>query len=125
VHNGRPPLEFWPNHLSPVYIIIRLHKIRFYYKSRDSSVGIATRLRGRTIGVLGFDSRQGLGIFSFTTVSRTALGPIQPPIQWVTGVLSLGIKRPEREADHSPSNAEVKNCGSIPPFPNKSSWRGA
>jgi len=28
-----------------------------------------------TIGVLDFDSRQGLGIFAFTTVSRPALGP--------------------------------------------------
>jgi hypothetical protein len=34
-----------------------------------------------TIGVLGFDSRRGLGIFLFTTASRTALGPAQPPIQ--------------------------------------------
>jgi len=61
------------------------------------------------IGVLGFDSRRGLGIFLFTTASRTALGLTQPPIQWVTGALSLGVKRPEREADHSPpSSAEVK-----------------
>jgi hypothetical protein len=35
--------------------------------------------------------------------------PTQPPIQWVTGALSLGVKRPGREADHSPqSSAEVK-----------------
>jgi hypothetical protein len=55
------------------------------------------------------DSLRGLGIFLFTTASRTALGPTQPPIQWVPGVLSLGLKRPGREADHSPpSSAEVK-----------------
>jgi hypothetical protein len=61
------------------------------------------------IGVLGFDSQQGLGIFLFTTVSRMALRPTQPPIQWVPGALSLGLKRPEREADHSPpSSTEVK-----------------
>jgi len=47
-------------------------------------------------------------VFLFTTASRTALGPTQPPIQWVPGVLSLGVKRPGREADHSPpSSAEV------------------
>jgi hypothetical protein len=64
---------------------------------------------GWTIEVLGFDSRRGLGIFPSTTVSRTALGPTQPPIQWVPGALSLGVKRPGREADHSPSfSAEVK-----------------
>jgi hypothetical protein len=42
-------------------------------------------------------------------VSRTALGPTQPPIQRVPGALSVGIKRPEREVDHSPpSSAEVE-----------------
>jgi hypothetical protein len=32
-----------------------------------------------------------------------------PPIQWVPVALPLGVKRPVREADHSPaSSAEVK-----------------
>jgi hypothetical protein len=66
---------------------------------------------GWTVGVLGFDSRRGLGIFLFTTASRTALGPTQPPIQWVPGALSLGVKRPGRETDHSHAcSAEVKEC---------------
>jgi hypothetical protein len=52
--------------------------------SRDSSVGIALGY-GLEIGVLGFDFRQGLGISLFTTASRMALGPTQPPIQWVRG----------------------------------------
>jgi hypothetical protein len=44
-------------------------------------------------------------------VSRTALGPTQPPTKCVPGALSVGVKRPEREADHSPpSNVEVKNA---------------
>jgi len=56
-----------------------------------------------------FPAGVGLGIFIFTTVSRTALESTQPPIQWVPGVLSLGVKRPEREAYYSPpSSAEVK-----------------
>jgi hypothetical protein len=63
------------------------------------------------IRVLGFDSQWGLEIFLFTTVSRMALGCAQPPIQWVLGAPSLGVKRPGREADHSsPSSAEVKNA---------------
>jgi hypothetical protein len=59
---------------------------------------------------LPFDSRQGLVIFLFTTaMSRTDLGLTQPPIQWVAGTLSLGVKQPGREADHLlPSSAEVK-----------------
>jgi hypothetical protein len=62
----------------------------------------------------GFESQQGLGIFLFTIASRPALGPTQPPIQWVPGALSLGVKRPGREADHSPpSSAEVKNAYSL------------
>jgi hypothetical protein len=61
-----------------------------------------------TIGVLGFDSRRELGIFLFAA-SRMALGPTQPPTQWVPGYLSLGVKRQGREVDHSPpSSAEVK-----------------
>jgi len=49
--------------------------------------------------------------FLFTTASRTALGPTEPPIPWILGALSLGVKRPGREADHSPpSSAEVKDC---------------
>jgi hypothetical protein len=43
--------------------------------------------------------------------SRPALGPTQPPIQWVPGVLYPGVNRPGREADHSPpSSTEVKNA---------------
>jgi hypothetical protein len=45
-------------------------------------------------------------------MSRIALGFTQPPIYWVTGVLSTGLKRP-------PSNANVKNVWtymSTPPY---------
>jgi hypothetical protein len=50
-------------------------------------------------------------IFLFTTASRPALGPTQPPIQWVPEPLSLGVKRLGLEAEHSlPSSAEMKNA---------------
>jgi hypothetical protein len=43
----------------------------------------------------------------------------EPPIQWVSGVLSLEVKWPRREADHIPrSSVEVKNAwryNSTPP----------
>jgi hypothetical protein len=55
-----------------------------------------------TIGVLGLDSRLGLGIFLFTTAHPTSY-----PMG--TGAVSLEVKQLGREADHSPSSsAEVK-----------------
>jgi hypothetical protein len=47
---------------------------------------------GWTIGCLGFDSRWGLGIFLFDTVSTLLLGPGQLPMQWVLEAISLGVK---------------------------------
>jgi hypothetical protein len=47
--------------------------------------------------------------FLLSTLFRSALGSTQPPIQWVPGALSPGVKRPGREVDHShPTSAEVK-----------------
>jgi hypothetical protein len=61
------------------------------------------------IGILGFNSWWGLGIFLFTTMSRMTLGPTQSPIQWVSGALSLGVKQLGCEVHHSPPcSAEVK-----------------
>jgi hypothetical protein len=49
-----------------------------------------------------------------TTTSRPAVGPTQPPIQWVPGALSVEVQRAGHEADHSPPpfSAEVKNAWS-------------
>jgi hypothetical protein len=82
---------------------------------------------GWTIGVLRFDSQRGMGIFLFTAVSRTALGPTQPPIQLVPGALSLGVKRPGHEPGQSPpSSAEVKEWVELYLHsPNTPPWRGA
>jgi hypothetical protein len=48
---------------------------------------------GWTTGRWRFDARQRRGIFPLASVSRPALGPTQPPVQWVLGFLSLGVKR--------------------------------
>jgi hypothetical protein len=69
-------------------------------------------------------------IFIFSIASRSALGLIQPPVQWVPRVRSPDVKRPGREAGRetdrsTPSSAEVKNDGAIPPFLHMPSWRGA
>jgi hypothetical protein len=57
--------------------------------------------------------------FLFSSSSRPVLGPTQPTIQWILGALSPGVKRPGREADHSPPSPEVKNTciyTSTPPY---------
>jgi hypothetical protein len=79
---------------------------------RGSSVDIAL---GYGLDDRGFESRQGLGIFLFDTMSRQSLG--------LRGS-SPGVKRPEREADYSPpSSAEVKECLELYLHsPNTPSW---
>jgi hypothetical protein len=43
---------------------------------------------------------------------------IQAPMQWVSGTVSPGVKRPERKVDHSSlSSTDVKNGGAVPPLP--------
>jgi hypothetical protein len=81
-----------------------------YSPYHDSTVGIAA---GYGLDVRGCHSPSpGRGkIFLLSTSSKPDLGPIQPPIQWVPGVLSPGAKWPGREVDYSPpTSAEVKNA---------------
>jgi len=88
------------------------------------SVTIVTRLQA---GRPGFISQQGQWrkLFLFSTASRTDLKPsTQPPIQCVRRALSQGVKRPRREADHSPpSSTELKSAWSYTSTPSESSGR--
>jgi len=74
-------------------------------RSQGSSVSTVNVLR---TGRPGFDSRQGQGLYLFSTASR-------PPNQG-----EPGVKRPGRESDHSPPySAKVKNVWSYistPPY---------
>jgi len=45
------------------------------------------------------------GNILFATASRPALGHTYPPIRWVPGAITPRVKRPEREAEHSPSSS--------------------
>jgi hypothetical protein len=74
----------------------------------DSAVGIAIGYGPDDRGV-GVPSPGRVKNFLFSKSSGLALGSTQPPIQWVPGALSPGVKRPGREADHSPpTSAQVK-----------------
>jgi hypothetical protein len=73
------------------------------YRSRYSDWLWAARPRGRS------SSPDRVKNFLFSTSSRPALWFTQLTIQWVSGALYSGVKRPGREADHSPpTSAEVK-----------------
>jgi hypothetical protein len=83
--------------------------------SRGSSVSIVA---GVWAGRRWFDSRQVQGVFILVTASSLILGPSQPPIQRVPGALSLVVRQPGREADHSPpASAKVKNVWSYTSTP--------
>jgi hypothetical protein len=86
----------------------KLHTHTTYFCDPGSSVSIVST--GWTTGRSRFDPRQRQRIFPLASVSRPALGPTQPPVQWVTWVLSPGVTRPGRDADHSPPcSAEIEN----------------
>jgi hypothetical protein len=79
-----------------------------YCMSRDSSVGIATGygLDDRMIGGWEFFSRHHVQPSSGAHPDSYPMG---------TGALSLEVKRPGRETNHSPpSSAEVKNAWNYP-----------
>jgi hypothetical protein len=58
--------------------------------------------------------------------NRPALGPSQIPVRWVSGSLSVGVKRSEREADHwLPYTADIKNewsCNTGKPYIFRAQW---
>jgi hypothetical protein len=85
---------------------------------------VVTSVQSQSYGVDDRDSvpgRDRKGYFLFTTTSRLALRPTQPPIQWIPGALSPGEKRPGCEADHSPSSTvkvrKAWSYNSTPPYP--------
>jgi len=67
---------------------------------RDSSVGIET---GYGLDGPGIESQWGR---DFPHLSRPALGPTQPSVQWVPG-LSWGKERPGSDANLSPPSSAV------------------
>jgi hypothetical protein len=97
-------------------VLYDIHIFRRWNNIVDTATGYGLDNRG--VGV-----RVPVGARIFSKSSRLALGSTQPPIQWVPGTLSPGVKRQGREADQSPpTSAEVKK---IYPLPHTPSWRSA
>jgi hypothetical protein len=84
--------------------------------------GIAQFLQTRATGwKAGVWFQVAQNIFLYSKVSRIGVvstQQTQPLVQWVPGAHSQGLKRPGREADHSPSpSTKVKNTGAARSFP--------
>jgi hypothetical protein len=94
-------------------------------KANPTVLAMAWMISGNPQSAVGMATGYGLhdrGVknFLFSTSSRPAPGPIQPPVQWVPEALFPGVKRQGREAEHSsPTSAEVKKMWiytSTPPY---------
>jgi hypothetical protein len=109
----------WYSHLKYA-ILVKLLFPCLGKRSRYSDWPRAGRLRGRS------SSPDRVKNFHFSMSFRPAVGPYQPPIQWVPGAVSSGVKRQGREADHSPSaSAEVRKMWIYTSTPHTPSWRSA
>jgi hypothetical protein len=80
----------------------------------DISVGIPTGCGLEGQGSIPKETRD----FLYFITSRPALGSAQLHIPWVPGEIFKGVKLLGCETDYpSPTSAEVKNGGGIPPLP--------
>jgi hypothetical protein len=111
VYMASPSYPPWPDHSNMIWQGVQVKEPG--YCSRYSDWLRAARPKGRS------PSPGRVKNFLFSTASRPALGPSQPPTQWVLGTVSPVVKRPGHEADHSPpASAEIKKmwiCRSTSP----------
>jgi hypothetical protein len=84
----------------------------FYGPAKSSSSAFRLATGWTTEGPCS--SSGGVKNVRFSISPRPVLGPTQPPIQWLPGALSQGVKQPGQEADRSlPVSAEIKKTWSI------------
>jgi hypothetical protein len=88
-------------------------------ESRYSDYLRAGRPRGRS------SSPGRVKNFLFSRSASPVLRSTQPPVQWVPGTLSPGVKRPGREVDHSPPTSAEENVDLHIHSHTPPSWRSA
>jgi hypothetical protein len=104
---------------------VEFHTISINIKRRDSSVCITTGYRLHDQGS-GVRFPAGAGNLSLHHRLQTGSGALRTSYPLHTGGLFPGVKRPRREADHSPHpNGEVKNAWRYTSTHNTSSWPDA
>jgi hypothetical protein len=99
-------------------------QLKISHRDPGSSVGTAT---GYGLDDWMIGARFPAGAENFCLHQRVQTDSrAQPPIQWVMGTPSLGVKRPGREADHlPPPSAEAKEYVELYLHSNTSSCSGA
>jgi hypothetical protein len=98
------------NEVSETFLVLCLNLERMCSKSQRYYLNCGARVTQAvqclatnwTTGRSRFDSRQWRKGFSSILLSRPALRPTQPPVQWLPVVLSRAKPRPWRDPDHSP-----------------------
>jgi hypothetical protein len=94
----------------PIFVMCYLFMfpLLIMQNSWGSSVSVVTELQ---TGLPAFGPWERQMISLLASASRLALGPIQPPVQWLLGLHTPGVNTwPKNDADHSaPSSANVKN----------------
>jgi hypothetical protein len=82
------PLSYFSQHTQFI-CNLPFHELRWLNRNSDwLRVGLMRGRSGRVKNV------------HFSISSRTAMEFTQPPIQWVAGTVSPGVKWQQREADH-------------------------
>jgi cytochrome bd-type quinol oxidase subunit 2 len=92
---------------NPIWVKWTIFKIKEGCRSWVNVICIVMRLWA---GLFLVWILAGTRNFLFSKMSRLSVWPRNPPIKWMLTLLSLAVKWPGCEADHSsPSGAEVKN----------------
>jgi hypothetical protein len=84
---------FPPDICVRVYEINALNILRIVCEISGEPGSSVCIVSGYGLDDWGLIPGRGERIFPLTSVSRPALGPTQPPVRWVSRVLSQGLKR--------------------------------
>jgi hypothetical protein len=73
--------------------VARMRRCAFFSVRKTQGKNIQRYKGTAYVKIRGSISGRGERIFPLSSVSRPALRPTQPPVQWAPGVVSLGVKR--------------------------------